>query len=419
MATSGTVLHPISVCSINPSPTPSHPSASPGATLAVPDASGTNGSKGGCPLTGRTISGSQAGHLAPRASPAVVSSTLAVEVKGTHASATKAPQSRFSLLPQTPAGGGLRAGPRPQCGRSTTSLIRVQSRNLSGLFAGSMAPSYTGFDAARGRLSDQSGGLAQTSTLRPRGDGSRMNKPWQRPLSRIVDDDEISIHRGDEDGSNDEMNGSSNLLERTLRPRGLSDSSVRSTFIDRMDGVGAGPVSPAANRIRPSPISRIIMPATLSLHSAPSAAATVPTSDHEQDKRSVDGNASPSVASEKSGSLTPGASGIAGGVASSIFSRSEKVLSFLSGGVVGSGAPIQPSSASTSPGGPTLRQTPSIAALNKAAARGTASQDLSVSPRNVPTIQASSSDSRSQAGLGLGLPQRPALGGAGSRRAGF
>ncbi|SPC62125.1 uncharacterized protein UHOD_12268 [Ustilago sp. UG-2017b] len=309
MATSGTVLHPISVCSINPSPTPSHPLASPGATLAVPDASGTNGSKGGRPLTGRTISGSQAGHLAPWALPAVVSSTLAVEVK-------------------------------------------------------------------------------------------------------VFDD-------SDEDGSNDEMNGSSNLLERTLRPRGLSDSSVRSTFIDRMDGVGAGPVSPAADRIRPSPISHIITPATLSLHSAPSAAATVPTSDHEQDKRSVDGNASPSVASEKSRSLTPGASGIAGGVASSIFSRSEKVLSFLSGGVVGSGAPIQPSSASTSPGGPTLRQTPSIAALNKAAARGTASQDLSVSPRNVPTIQASSSDSRSQAGLGLGLPQRPALGGAGSRRAGF
>ncbi|KAJ1020970.1 hypothetical protein NDA18_005816 [Ustilago nuda] len=410
--------------------TPSHPSASPGTTLAVPDASGTNGSKGGRILTGRTISGSHAGHLAPRASPAVVSSTLAVEVKGTHASATETPQSRFSPSPQTLPGGGLKAGPRPQRGRSTTSLTRVQSRNLSGLFAGSMAPSYTGFDPARGRLSDQSGGLAQTSTLRPRGDGSRMNKPWQRPLSRIVDDDEISIHRGrairqqvfddsDEDGSDDEMNGSGNLLERTLRPRGLSDSSVRSTFIDRMDGVGAGPVSPAANRIRPSPISRIITPATLSLHSVPSAAATVPTSDHEQDKRSADGNASPSVASEKSGSLTPGASGIAGGVASSIFSRSEKVLSFLSGGVIGSGAPIQPSSASTSPGGPTLRQTPSIAVLNKAAARGTASQDLSVSPRNVPTIQASSTDSRSQAGLGLGLPQRPALGGAGSRRAGF
>ncbi|KAJ1021571.1 hypothetical protein NDA16_003709 [Ustilago loliicola] len=410
--------------------TPSHASTSPAGTLTVPDTAGISGSKGGRPLTGRTISGRYAGHLAPRASPAVVSSTLAVEVKGTHASAAEAPQPRLSVSPQTPVGGGLRAGPRPQRGRSTTSLTRVQSRNLSGLFAGSMAASYTEFDTAQGGNSDQSSGLARTSTLRPTGHASRVNKPWQRPLSRIVDDDEISVHRGrairhqvfddsDEDGSDDEMYGSGNLLERTLRPRGLSDSSIRSTFIDRVDGVGTGPVSPAANRIRPSPISRIITPATLSLHSTPSAAATAPGSDYEHDKRSTDGNASPSVSSERSGSLTPGAAGIAGGVASSIFSRSEKVLSFLSGGVVSSGAPIQPSSGSTSPGGPALRQTPSIAALNKAAARGAASHDLSVSPRNASTVQSFSTDSRSQAGLGLGLPQRPALGGAGSGRAGF
>lgn len=411
--------------------TPSPSSASAAGTLAVPDAAGVSGSKGGRPLTGRTISGSYGTHLAPRASPAVVSSTLAVEVKGTHASAAETPQSRLSVSPQTPVGGGLRADPRPQRGRSTTSLTRVQSRNLSGLFAGSMAAPYMGLDAARGGGTDpSSSSLAQTSTLRPKGDASRTNKPWQRPLSRIVDDDEISIHRGrairqqvfddsDGDDSEDEMNGGGNLLERTLRPRGLSDSSIRSTFIDRVEGVGAGPVSPAANRIRPSPISRIITPATLSLHSTPGPAASASHSAHEHDKRSVDGNASPSVSSERSGSLTPGATSIAGGMASSIFSRSEKVLSFLSGGVVGSGAPIQPNSASTSPGGPTLRQTPSIAALNKAAARGAASHDLSVSPRNASTVQTFSPESRTQAGLGLGLPQRPGLGGAGSGRAGF
>ncbi|SNX86559.1 uncharacterized protein MEPE_05268 [Melanopsichium pennsylvanicum] len=401
-----------------PSGTPAMPSpgaASPGATPAVPDAA-ASGAKGGRPITGRTISG----HLAPRASPAVVSSMVAVEVKGTRASAAESSQSRLSVTPKTPVGGGLRAGPRAHRGRSQTSLTRVQSRNLSGLFAGSLTPSYPGSIAARGGTSDLGNSLAHTSSLRSKGDASRRAQPWQRPLSRIVDDDEISIHRSrairqqvfddsDDDGSADEMNSSGNLLERTLRPRGLSDSSVRSTFIDLADGIGVGPASPAANRIRPAPIFRIITPAALSLHSIPSTAAV------KQDSRSIDGIDSPSFSSERSGSLTPGAVGIAGGVASSIFSRSEKVLSFLSGGVVGAGALVQPSSASVSASEQSLRQTPSIAALNKAAARGAASQSLSVSPRNVPTTSLSSA----QAGLGLGVPQRPALGGAGSGRAGF
>ncbi|CBQ70029.1 conserved hypothetical protein (N-terminal fragment), partial [Sporisorium reilianum SRZ2] len=396
--------------------TPSPGGSIPSASLAVPDAAGR-------PVTGRTISGNYVGHLAPRASPAVVSSTLAVEVKGTHASAAESSQQRLSVSPQTPVGGGLRAGPRPQPGRSQASLTRVQSRNLSGLFAGSRTPSYAGLDAARGGQSEFGSSLTQTSSLRPRMDASKTTKPWQRPLSRIVDDDEISIHRGrairqqvfddsDDDGSDDEMKGSGNLLERTLRPRGLSDSSIRSTFVDMSDGVGGIPVSPAANRIRPSPISRIITPATLSLHSTPSAPAVTSTADVDNDKLSADGNASPSVSSERSGSLTPGAVGMAGGVASSIFSRSEKVLSFLSGGVVGSGAPIQPSNAPTGSRGPTLRQTPSIAALNKAAARGAASHDLSVSPRNALAVPATASaEARAQTGLGLGMPQRPALGG--------
>lgn len=408
-----------------PSGAPSTPSsgvANPTGSSAAPDAASLSGAKAGRPLTGRTISG----HLAPRASPAVVSSTLAVEVKGTHASAAETAQSRLSTSPNTPVGGGLRAGPRAQRGRSNTSLTRVQSRNLSGLFAGSLAPSYASLDVARGVPLDSGNSLAPTGSVRPRGHAAKLTKPWQRPLSRIVDDDEISIHRGrairqqvfedsGDEGSDDEMNASSNLLERTLRPRGLSDSSIRSTFVDMADGMGGGPISPAANRIRPSPISRIITPATLSLHSTPSAApATVSSSKIEDDA-----SASPSVSSERSGSLTPGGAGLASGVASSILSRSEKVLSFFSGGVVGSGVPIQPASATVSAGGPSLRQTPSIAALNRAAARGAASHDLSVSPRTPSGSPAAAAEPRAQAGLGLGLPPRPGLGGAGSGRAGF
>lgn len=401
--------------------TPSSGASSSAPTLTVPDASNTAGAKGPRPTAGRSTSGNYASHLAPRASPAVVSSTLAVEVRGTHASAAESMQQRLSVSPQTPVNGSLRAGPRPQRGRSQASLTRVQSRNLSGMFAGSLAPSYTGLDSAPGRPSD----------LRQTGNISKTTGFWQRPLSRIVDDDEISIHRGrairqqvfddsgDED-SEDDLKGSGNLLERTLRPRGLSDSSIRSTFLDMKDGASGGLVSPAPNRLRPSPISRVITPATLSLHSTPSVPAVATTSQGNQDRRCTDGNASPSVSSERSGSLTPGAVGVAGGVASSFFSRSEKVLSFLSGGVVGSAAPIQPGAASGGTGGPSLRQTPSIAALNKAAARGATSHDLLASPRNTPaTTPAVTTEARSQTGLGLGLPQRPALGGTGSSRTGF
>lgn len=412
------------------SPTPSPGATSPlTTTQAGPDAAGTAGVKQGRPLTGRTISGSYAGRLAPRASPAVVSSTLAVEVKGTHALASESSQAQSSVSPKTTVRDGLRAGPRPQRGRSQTSLTRVQSRNLSGLFAGSLVPSYTAPDAARGVQSNLGSSFASASSFRPRADASRTSKAWQRPLSRIVDDDEVSIHRGrtirqqvfddsDNSDSDEERNGSGNLLERTLRPRGLSDSSIRSSFIDLADGGGGGSMSPVANRTRPSPISRIITPATLSLHSRSSAAAALPTSDYDQAQGSVDGNASPSVSSGLSGNATPSAVGLAGGVAGSIFSRSEKVLSFLSGSVVGSAATLPSASPSTSPSGPTLRQTPSIAALNKAA-RSIASPDLSVSPRHAAPIQAHPAESRSQSGLGLGLPQRPALGGAGSGRVGF
>ncbi len=410
--------------------TPSAGSSGSAASLTVPDNTGTSGARGGRPAAGRTTSGNFASHLAPRASPAVVSSTVAVEVKGTHASAAESAQQRPSASPQTPVNGGLRAGPRPQRGRSQVSLTRMQSRNLSGLFAGSLAPSHAGLEAARGASAHLGGGLAQTSSLKPRGEASRATQTWQRPLSRIVDDDEISVHRGrairqqvfedsGDEGSDDEMNASGNLLERALRPRGLSDSSIRSTFIDLADGVSGDPIPSAANRIRPAPISRVITPATLSLHSAPSAPTVSSTSDVDQDKRSADGNASPSIASTGSGSLTPGAAAAAGGMASSLFSRSEKVLSFLSGGVVGSSTPIQPSSAAVSPGGPTLRQTPSMAALNKAAARGASSQDLSVSPRNAAPTPTTPNQTRTQTGLGLGLPSRPTLGGTGSSRAGF
>ena len=224
----------------------------------------------------RQVSGGLPAHLTTRASAAVVSSTVAVEVKGLHASAAEQRNasdsgSNLSASPP-PAGGGLRAGPRPQRGRGPGSLSRVQSRNLSGLFAGTLGnPGGFGSAATRQMRGGASG--------RDVGDGSDMlgTSYMQRPLSRIVDDDEVSLHHGrsrhvDNDGD-DGFPGA--LLERTLRPRGLSDSSIRSTFIEHGT----------------NPVARVITPATLSLHQgatmAPASASAQPQKPSLQHKPSL------------------------------------------------------------------------------------------------------------------------------------
>ncbi|KAN0062829.1 hypothetical protein ACQY0O_004649 [Thecaphora frezii] len=260
------------------------------------------GGGGGRTSATRAVSNGSAyaSHLAPRASAAVVSSSVAVEVKGLRASAAESivpsgastASSTLSASPP-PSSGGLKAGPRPSRGRAPGSLSRVQSRNLSGLFAGTLGhPDGFGTTTSSSSSSSSRGAGASHSNSRrdPPGlggtnwfGGGRLGSGGggalglgaspasQRPLSRIVDDDEVSLHHGrsrhvgsaldtDDDAS---YAGPGPLLERTLRPRGLSDSSIRSTFIDH--GTGGGGSGGVGGGVGPSPVSRIITPATLAL----------------------------------------------------------------------------------------------------------------------------------------------------------
>ncbi|PWN52908.1 hypothetical protein IE53DRAFT_311194 [Violaceomyces palustris] len=296
------------------------------------------------------------GRLAPRASAAVVSSSVAVEVKGSHASANEAPRGQPPASPT----GALRAGLRPSRGRAGPgSLSRTQSKNLSGLFVGSLAnpdawsfmerPSPSSFSAT-------GSGFARESLL----SGRRLD---QRPLSRIVDDDEVSLHHGRrghglESGSpEDSFPGA--LLERTLRPRGLSDSSIRSTFIEH------GQAPP-----RPSPVSRIITPATLALQASsdgPNATARAVRSEDLPEDDGGAGVTSPSL-SDSSASTGPP-------------SKAEKVRNLLS-----------------TSSGPTLRPTPSAAALSLAAARSGGKRNVSASSASSAGLGESSKEVAAEIG---------------------
>ncbi|EPQ27299.1 uncharacterized protein PFL1_05222 [Pseudozyma flocculosa PF-1] len=334
----------------------------PSSSLSRPSGSGAGA--GGRMQPTRAVSGGSAyaSHLAPRASAAVVSSSVAVEVKGLHASAAEASNasssggtSSLASTSPPPSGGGLKAGPRPKRGRAPGSLSRVQSRNLSGLFAGTLG-NPEGFGASP---SGRHGPSLSSSSYTPQrrdasslgssllASGSANRGAAQRPLSRIVDDDEVSLHHGrsrhhasaldTEDDPESSYPGA--LLERTLRPRGLSDSSIRSTFLDAgaPGGLGGG------SMMGPSPVSRIITPATLALQYE--AAAVGPADDDAKSDVSGAASASTATTAEKVAGLWRGAVATASGAAGS-------------------------SSASSGGGGhKAVRQTPSVAALSRAAAR--------------------------------------------------
>jgi hypothetical protein len=147
-----------------------------------------------------------------------------------------------------------------------------------------------------------------------------------RPLSRIVDDDELSLHHANA------------YPERKLRPRGLSDSSIRSTFLeDARSGS-------ASAQVRPPPMGRLITPSTLSLQAPASTTARAVRIEDLPDAHT------PDTRSEDSSSTT-GASAAPKG-------RAAGAMGFLTGGL--------------SLGIPSLRPATSSAALSLAAARSAA-----------------------------------------------
>ena len=287
---------------------------------------------GGRPSSSRVTSGPQ---LTTRASAAVLSSAVAVEVKGTHASeqvqsSSQLNSGKTATSPANEAPMPPHARPRPILERGQRSLSRTQSRNLSGLFVGSRSATPNDGDGESRWAAQQQMGPAHARLV------SEQQTSHNHRLSRIVDDDEVSIHQG--------FNP-----KRGLRPRNLSDSSIRTTYLDDEDRLGAKRSSNHA----PAAISRIITPSTLSLQASSAVDSAVVHSSLTSGKRSarVGGDA---AAGSEPAPTTSFLSGIA-----APRSTVSKALSFLAG-------------PTTSPQPPSLRATPSQAKLSLAAseARG-------------------------------------------------
>jgi hypothetical protein len=174
---------------------------------------------------------------ASKQAPALAASTVAVNVEFTGAGTGRAVSTTNPLPP-------IAVPARPALERNSS------TKGVMGIFAGAPRPAAPGADPwivvgprpARGLRSGVSANNLNTTTI-TRAAGRRM--AGQR-ISRNVDaviDNESVLHDSDDD---DDDEGNTTLLERTLRPRGLSDSSIHSTFLEQAQKVVGHPETSSA-----------------------------------------------------------------------------------------------------------------------------------------------------------------------------
>ena len=317
---------------------------------------------GGNPSAAQTgLRAAAARRVAPRAEPSIVStSATAVAASSTSPDPSKHSQAKAQIpsIAGPPTTSALR--PNPNLGRR--SLSRVQSRNLSGLFAGAADLPSGSWDVVDRKEAAQDGLQAAQARLRA---GLIPNRgPAQRPLSRIVDDDEVSIRHG-RTGEDSDFRAA---LERTMRPRGLSDSSIHSTFLAHED---AGPSLASVNR--PSPVSRLITASTLALQVAASGAHATARAVRPEDA----GMDSPAMSEDSMSTTGLSNSGKDGAVSPNPSSAASRMTSFFP-----SLSALRPAASPSI--GVASRESGRTASLNSL---GTGSTSLSSSP-STPAAQA-------------------------------
>ncbi|EJD01634.1 uncharacterized protein FOMMEDRAFT_169713 [Fomitiporia mediterranea MF3/22] len=196
--------------------------------------------------------------FAPKSGPALAASATTVNVEFSGAGVGRSVTSSATAPIVVSSGGEAARSETPVPGT-------LSSRAVMGIFAGAPQPQKDDpwiFVTSKPdkRLRGQKSTMdMRTATL------TRSAGRWGAPrLPRNVDavvDSGSAIHDSDEE-ENDETNVPNTLLERTLRPRGLSDSSIRSTFLND----GANPTSPINNAPQapaPTPISPVPVRAPL------------------------------------------------------------------------------------------------------------------------------------------------------------
>ncbi|KAG8833279.1 hypothetical protein FRC17_010993 [Serendipita sp. 399] len=193
--------------------------------------------------TGSSRNRLQPPKIAPKLAPAVSASTTTVNVEFTNAGIRRAisttPGQSTSSITSQPISNSPLGPPRPQ---------------LKGIFAGTSGPSSVRPMASeRAAQTFTSGGTLRGNPARRQGtipisgESSNTVEDNFRRMSRVVD--AMVDQNAVDDEEEDEF--SSDLLQRTLRPRGLSDSSIHSSLIPH------GP-----------PVNRLLTPAGLALSPA-------------------------------------------------------------------------------------------------------------------------------------------------------
>ncbi|KAL5527842.1 hypothetical protein ACEPAG_6643 [Sanghuangporus baumii] len=148
--------------------------------------------------------------------------------------------------------------------RSSTPV--ASSRSLMGIFAGAPQPQSEDpwvFVASKPgrRMRGQKSTLDMRTATLTRTAGRWTNTRLPRNVDAVVDSGS-AIQGSDEDENGESSGVPDTLLERTLRPRGLSDSSIRTTFLND----GATPASPTVDipdAPAPTPISPVPVRAPL------------------------------------------------------------------------------------------------------------------------------------------------------------
>ncbi|THH05088.1 hypothetical protein EW145_g5054 [Phellinidium pouzarii] len=180
----------------------------------------------------------------PKSGPALAASTTTVNVEFSNAGVGRSVSSNLTTVTDA----------EEQAVRSTTPTPgTLSSRAVMGIFAG--APQVQGIDPwvilpkPQRKLRNAPSAMNMRTATLTRSAGRWAGSRLSRNVDAVIDS-ESAVHNSDDE--DDEINVAETLLERTLRPRGLSDSSIRSTFINDEDKSNVVPGDPA-NPIVPSP----------------------------------------------------------------------------------------------------------------------------------------------------------------------
>ncbi|KAL5529974.1 hypothetical protein ACEPAF_6231 [Sanghuangporus sanghuang] len=211
----------------------------------------------GSPATNATVR-QKPTRFIPKSGPALAASATTVKVEFSGTAVGR------SVTSSTAMAATAASAAEPE--RSSTPVPVASSRSLMGIFAGAPQPQsedpwvFVASKPGRSVRGQKSTMDMRTATL-TRTAGRWTNTRLPRNVDAVVDSGS-AIQDSDEDENGESSGVPDTLLERTLRPRGLSDSSIRTTFLND----GATPASPTVDipdAPAPTPISPVPVRAPL------------------------------------------------------------------------------------------------------------------------------------------------------------